>query len=529
MSFKFTMEPRVSYLSELLKEIYEGFLKIPRFQRELVWKPQQQRDLLCSIFEGLPIGALLVWNTRLGNINVYDRIGPFPVRSDVISGSNLYLMDGLQRLSTLYGTLIYPVDEVEPSRRGSLKVKELSVYCDLSAVDVENLFLFESELDPNVRSKSKYVYMPLSLVFKSKELLRFQRTIPTDKEELLDRSDAIVTAFKNYKIPVIPLESDDQALVTKSFERINSRGTVMSEAHMLNALSYSDEFDLLGSIERNREIFLEGVPKWRDIDPEFVLMLLKLNLGFELYSKDTDKLAKSINNDVVAEVFRAISKLSLFAERYLNIESPAEFPYRLQMLGVAHAYMERPKVSYIRLRSWFYITTYTNSFGTTARNSQRALFDLKGYLTSGALKWTLSHKPVIQSLDGIQVNTGAARVKAWTLALRKKYASALDYPDFDFDQRLSPMMPKEFKARGRRPGFYFLLNADQYKSFDVGSLSEDEFDAHFVNAKLLKLYARKDYNGFALERERLMFLYEQENIIMPAATTAKIHDMIKID
>jgi hypothetical protein len=529
MSFKFTMEPRVSYLSELLKEIYEGFLKIPRFQRDLVWKPQQQRDLLCSIFEGLPIGALLVWNTRLPNITVYDRIGPFPVRGDVFTGTNLYLMDGLQRLSTLYGTLIYPIEEVEPSKLLSSRAKELSVYCDLTAENVENLFLFESELDPSIRSKSKYVYMPLSLVFKSKELLRFQRTIPSGREDLLDKSDAIVTAFKNYKIPVIPLESDDQALVTKSFERINSRGTVMTEAHMLNALSYSDDFDLLGSIERNREIFLEGLSKWREIDSEFVLLLLKLKLGFELYSKDTDKLAKDINNDVVAEVFRAIYKLAMFAEERLSIEAPNEFPYRLQMLGIARAFMDRPKANGVRLRAWFYISTYTNSFGTTARNSQRALADLKAYLTTGLFNWTLNHKPSVQSLEGMQVNTIAARTKALILALREQYATGLNLTSFDFHLNLTPMVPKEFKNKGRRPGFYFLLNSEDYKTFEICHLPKSHLTANFINSKAIKLHASGNITGFAAERERLMFEYEREEIIIPAATRAKFHDMLSFD
>lgn len=529
MSFKFTMEPRVSYLSELLKEIYEGFLKIPRFQRDLVWKPQQQRELLCSIFEGLPIGALLVWNTRLSNITVYDRIGPFPVRGDMKTRTNLYLMDGLQRLSTLYGTLIYPVEEIEPSKRSGASVKALSIYCDLTAENVENLFLFESELEPGVKSRAKYNYMPLSLVFKSKELLRFQRTIPSGRDDLLDRSDAIVSAFKNYKIPVIPLESDDQALVTKSFERINSRGTVMTEAHMLNALSYSDDFDLLSSVEKNRERFLEGLPRWREIDSEFVLMLLKLRLGFELYSRDTDKLAQDINNDVVAEVFMAIFKLANFAAEHLSIEAPGEFPYRLQMLGVARAYMDRPRANAARLKAWFYISTYTNSFGTTARNSQRALSDLKDYLSSGDLRWTLNHKPVVQPLDGVQVNTIAARTKALVLALRKQYVRGLGLPDFDFHQKLTLMMPKEFKSKGRRPGFFFLLNSENYKGFDITDLDKQYLSSHFISAKALRLYDSGNLNAFASERERLMFEFEREVLIGPAATKANFHDMIVAD
>ncbi|AGA71650.1 hypothetical protein B479_03670 [Pseudomonas putida HB3267] len=400
------------------------------------------------------------------------------------------------------------------------------MYCDLTAENVENLFLFESELDPSIKLRAKYNYMPLSLVFKSKDLLRFQRTIPGGRDDLLDRSDAIVSAFKNYKIPVIPLESDDQALVTKSFERINSRGTVMTEAHMLNALSYSDKFDLLTSVERNREIFLEGLPKWREIDSEFVLMLLKLRLGFELYSRDTDKLAQDINDGVVAEVFRAIHKLAIFAAEHLSIETPNEFPYRLQMLGVARAYMDQSKPSSARLRAWFYISTYTNSFGTTARNSQRALSDLKDYLSSGDLKWTLNHKPVVQPLDGVQINAIAARTKALVLALRKQYARGLGLTDFDFHQKLTLMIPKEFKNKGRRPGFFFLLNSEGYKDFEIAGLDKEQLSSHFINVKALRFYNNGNLNSFAFERERLMFEFEKEVLIGPAATKANFYGMI---
>ncbi|AMN76871.1 DUF262 domain-containing protein [Pseudomonas azotoformans] len=521
MSFKFTMEPRVSFLSALLKDIYEGILKVPRFQRNLVWKRQQQRELLCSIYEGLPIGALLVWNTRLDNINTYDHIGPFLVEVAPSSTSNIYLMDGLQRLSTLYCMLLHPVDKISTKYSSENKVSDFLMYCDLSADNVENMFLFRDELTADELVRKNYLYMPLDLVFKSKELLRFQRLIPAHMETLLDRCDAVVSAFKDYKIPVIPLESDDQALVTKSFERINSRGTVMSEAHMLNALSYTDKFDLLGSLELYSEKYFEESSKWKEIDTEFVLMLLKLKLGYEIYSKETDKLAKNINDRSISEIFEAIERLAEFSSKYLNIDSPASFPYRLQMLGIARSFLDDPKCSPQLLVSWFYISAYTNAFGTTARNSQRALTDLYDYLKEGSLSWSLNQAPALLALEGIKVNLNAGRIKTWVLAL----AAKLDASNFELykgrDKRLVPVRPKEFIKFERRPGFYFLLGDKSDQKFSIGRMSDIEADAHFVTPELLELYESNNFNEFARIRESLMFAWEVENLIQPSVDLAK--------
>lgn len=521
MSFNSTMEPRVSYLSHLLMEIHNGFLKIPRFQRNLVWSRQQQRELLCSIFEGLPIGALLVWNTRLDNINTYEHIGPFPIKSNGLPNSNIYLMDGLQRLSTLYCTLIYPYETVPVSSTAA--IKDFKVYCDLAADQVEDMFLFEDELSAG--AELQYTYMPLRAAYNSKEFLLYQRSIPLEDVKTIDRADAIVTAFKSYKIPIIPLESDDQTLVTKSFERINSRGTIMSETHMLNALSYTEEFDLLGSIEKNREEHLFELPRWKDIDTEFVLFLLKMKLGYELYSKDTDKLAKNINDDIVSSAFKAISRLANFSSGYLSIESPNMFPYRLQMLGLAYMFMCNKNSSPENLKAWFFITTYTNSFGTTARNSQRALSDLQIFMSEGKeLPWTLNLKPAIQSLEGLQVHGGAARIKAWSLALAGSLSvTTSDNHDFE---KTSPMMLRSFKGNERRPGFYFYLNDKTWKSFDMTKLSEKQKEGHFLNDLLIKLYLDGNFIQFAQERERMMFSWELDNFIIPSAFTAGIYDKI---
>jgi hypothetical protein len=531
MSFKYSMDPRVSYLSELLKEVNEGIIKIPRFQRELVWEWTQQRDLLCSIFEGLPIGALLIWRTRMQNIRSYERIGPFPVAINTGDVINTYLMDGLQRVSTLYG-MVYPFEGEFAAKDRHLS-KRYEVYCDLESETVDDLFLLESEISRKDRIKYAYRFMRLNLVFNTRELLRFQRTIPTDREELLDKIEDIVSAFKNYKIPVIPLETDDQELVTKSFERINTRGTTMSETHMLNALSYSADFDFLAELEQQRERFLGTLPNWRELDVKFVLLLLKNKLGFDPYSKNTDKLAKKISTNAgsIAQVFSAVEKLSKFSEAHLNIDNPNDFPYRLQMLGIASEFFHPNYIRAVdKLKSWFWITTYMNSFGTTARNSQRSLEDLRVFISTGTLPWSSNMEPTVRPLEGLDVNYKSARIKAWAYALAKRLDEVHQTGDHkDMLKRYKGaclVQACEFAGHPKRPGNCFLVDPKLAKTFSVEDLSAIDGSGHFVAASMRKHLKNGMLDRFVTDREREMFMWEQKEIILPALTTAGRPDLL---
>ncbi|WP_324741241.1 hypothetical protein [Pseudomonas veronii] len=172
------------------------------------------------------------------------------------------------------------------------------------------------------------------------------------------------------------------------------------------------------------------------------------------------------------------------------------------------------------LVSWFYLSAYTNAFGTTARNSQRALTDLNSYLQTGNLAWSLNQGPAVLPLEGIKVNLNAGRIKTWVLAL----AARLEVSKIKFykgsEKRLIPIRPKEFIRHERRPGFYFLLGDKPSKNFEISSLSENEASAHFVTPELLDLYLDGQYVEFARLREALMFSWEIENLIEPAAKSA---------
>jgi uncharacterized protein with ParB-like and HNH nuclease domain len=287
MSNQAILEPRVTYMENILADIDRGLLKVPRFQRREVWDWQAQKDLLCSIYEGLPIGSILLWQTNLDKISYRDSLGPFQLPTIEQNQHQSYILDGLQRLTTLYSMVFHPSARKKPQAN----LDDYAVFCNLDETNIDDLFLRQIDLDRLKIAKDDPQYFPLKWVFQTKEMMRFQKKIDSEDELRIDKVDEIVAAFKNYKLPIVPLQSDDQNLVTKSFERVNTRGQIMSETHMLNALSYQqDQFELLALIDQFREQYLMDYPKWREgLEESFILMRLKIAVGMGPYDMQTAK------------------------------------------------------------------------------------------------------------------------------------------------------------------------------------------------------------------------------------------------
>lgn len=523
MSDKFVMDPRVSFVTQILDEIERGIIKIPRFQRELVWKWEQQRDLLCSIFEGIPIGSILVWSTTLENITYYDSIGPFKLQN---SGSlehgtmQMFLMDGLQRMSTLYTILKHPVDS-----SSSKDLSKFQVYADLESNSVSNMFYRRDEILREGNNPDSYRFLPMSIIFDHKSFLRFQRQIPPESEYLIDRADDVLISFKNYKVPMIPMHSDKQELITKSFERINTRGTVMSETHMLNALSYSPEFQLLTSLKRYKNEFLDDAYDVDSIDQALILQLIKLQLGKSIYNKNTDSLAKEINDTVLIKVFKGLQKTLDFVQTELHGTSIQAFPYKLQAVGVCHALINEPSIDYRMLKAWVIVTAYTGSFGVTARNSETALEDFAKYLKSGSLSWSLNIKPII-SIWNDDINFRNSRYKLSAIAQAEKQ-------DFMFGNNLLGKFnekkgkyvkrPIEFQFESKKSGFFFVTDRKD-DEFSLFKLNSTERDSMFLSAEMMDLIKNGKYEEFREKRERAIFNYELSNVFTPAANILNFTD-----
>ena len=50
---------------QLVSEFADGNLAIPEIQRDVVWKPDQVKELISSVFCQYPCGSLIFWEPRL--------------------------------------------------------------------------------------------------------------------------------------------------------------------------------------------------------------------------------------------------------------------------------------------------------------------------------------------------------------------------------------------------------------------------------------------------------------------------------
>ena len=105
MNEKINVKPDTIFLEDLLDDIADGKYKIPVFQRDFVWNSSQMLELFDSILKGYPIGSLLFWKTK--EYKTKSEIGPYIIEKED-SDDAKYVLDGFQRISTLFGVLTNP-------------------------------------------------------------------------------------------------------------------------------------------------------------------------------------------------------------------------------------------------------------------------------------------------------------------------------------------------------------------------------------------------------------------------------------
>jgi hypothetical protein len=349
----YASDPQVQYLVQLLEEVGRGQIQVPRFQRPLVWEPEQQLELLRSVRDGIPMGALMVWRTDK-DVECYPTLGAYSLTDPPPAALRQYLLDGVQRLSTLYAATRVP----DTAGLDDGDADAISVAYDLEAEE----FIFtepEAELAAG--------QLPLDRLLDSVKLLKFQRQVPEEQEHWIARSDELARAFREYKIAVIPIVTNDLGMATRTFQRINSQGTEMGELHMIHALSWSPEFSLLERIHSLKEEHLSPIG-WDECDDErIILAACKTALGFPIYNTHPDDLSSAIRgkDEIVESAIVALADAAAFLRERCLVPDPKMLPYALQAVVVGEVFRVNESIDEDGLKlleAWFWLTMYNEFF-----------------------------------------------------------------------------------------------------------------------------------------------------------------------
>lgn len=272
----------VSELHKIISQAQNKELVLPNFQREFTYERKDQKSLLVSLFCGIPIGTILTLPGQPDSFNFRD-VGR---KSDVKASSSkeklLFLLDGQQRMSTLWYALSDAFDGLSEKQRDRL-------YSDLNAKLRSRWFLRfkrDDNFDHDIWGLKSFSIPPTDL---QADLL------PDAMEDFVEYEAAVKNESLNWggslEYPNRTSELDEREL--KYLEKLEANWYIPIHL-MTNVQAFNTAVQNIGNRRMMELVEMvnhakEG--KYSDLQPE-VKVLLK-----ELFNVSTAKAMKALALD----------------------------------------------------------------------------------------------------------------------------------------------------------------------------------------------------------------------------------------
>lgn len=343
MSAANKITPSNPRLATLLSEVTKGNIKIPVFQRDYVWQDEQIMSLLDSIYQGYPVGSLLLWSTKerlthernVGGFKLPDTPEDYPVN---------YVLDGQQRLTTLYGVF---------NSDAATEDAELASRFDVCFVPSTGEFTHASAVDPATSINLRVILDTTKLL---PELQRFE---PSQQSEIA----ALTERFKDYEFPVVTIKDRTNQEVCRVFQRINSSGTTLSTLELLAAWTWSEQFDLREEIQSLLDRLAEK--GYENLDKTEVMRCLT---AIVLDAIDPEALV-DVKPDMlvsgVTQLKEAMFSTIDFLEKDIQIKNVIFLPFPIMLVPLVRFFAIKPKptaADRTALRRWFWHCTFTQRY-----------------------------------------------------------------------------------------------------------------------------------------------------------------------
>lgn len=419
----YVREAQVQRLPTLMNALREGTLRLPDFQRRFKWNPTQRLTLFDSIARGFPIGTILVWRTsRPDLIRTRNEIGPVPTKAR--TRTTELILDGQQRLTTLFTALgpdvptLAPEDLLDPialvrAVYGTDRDNEAwAVYFDPTEESEDrNPFHLAPRRGPPPLS-----YVPLFLLLKNVPLFRFLATRTSVLNDAqIARVEDLASRVKDYAVPVLPIVTDKFDTAVRSFERVNTGGTKLTQFDIAHALGRKRDVDLDAQFRAIRE-GLEAT-NWEAIDDDVLGYTTKLAVGQSVYSFNAsafvDKLSEA--KDLPQQIGLAMAEAIAFLRDQCGVHGRASIPYQFQLVLLSELFRRNAVTAYPSLTEgaerWFWMTTFSEHFASQRRI--QTSMDVLDALARGVAVQRVVDDPTLDPLG--RINFTRARYKGFLL------------------------------------------------------------------------------------------------------------------
>lgn len=396
-----TFDSTKDSLQNLLRNIHDGKMQLPDFQRGWTWDDAHICGLLASISLGYPIGVVMLLET--GNSAV--RFQPRPIEGVTDArntGPERLILDGQQRLTSLYLALCTRQPVATRDARG--KSIRRWYYMDIakaldSNADREEAIvsLPEDKKQRNFRGEIVVDYstieqecaagmFPMDLVFdiarQNDWMMHYLQMQPDSIQERLtiwnDFLANLIHPFQQYQVPLIVLKKETpKGAICQVFEKVNTGGVALNVFELLTATYAADDFRLRPDWEaRSKTLYrhrvLEGV------EDTYFLQCLTL-VSTYLHKRRSPETAVSCKRKDILDlpldeyqtladgVVRGFEKAAKFLHMQ-HIFAARDVPYTTQLVPLAAMLVvlgERADEEPVRakLERWFWCGVFGELYG----------------------------------------------------------------------------------------------------------------------------------------------------------------------
>lgn len=253
-------------LKQLLENVDSGALQLPEFQRGWTWDDDRIRNIIASLSQGYPMGALMQLECG-GDVKLKYR--PFEGTSVKDVSASFLVLDGQQRLTSLYRSLFSK--EVVTTVDARKQPLERYYYLDIrkcldpdedrldAIVSVPKSKVITKDIGREVvRDLSTLEQELIELCFPANKifdeydwLMPFIEHYGTQSEEFQlwkEFKSNVLDTMTGYVLPVIKLGKETpREAVCKVFENVNTGGVSLTVFELVTASFATYDFDLRGN------------------------------------------------------------------------------------------------------------------------------------------------------------------------------------------------------------------------------------------------------------------------------------------
>lgn len=257
-------------LGELLEGVGKGTHQLPEFQRSWTWDDGRIRNIIASLTQGYPMGALMRLECGGGEVRLKYRA--FEGAHGISREPDYLVLDGQQRLTSLYCSL-FGKDPVSTSNERGQKLSRF-YYLDMRKCldpeeDREDAIVSISDKRVVTEDIGRKIVLDLTSREREIEELMFPANLVFDSQgrddwftEFIEHyglkseeyalwkhfKEDVLRTMEDYKIPVITLgKTTPREAVCKVFENVNTGGVSLTVFELVTAAFATYDFDLRGN------------------------------------------------------------------------------------------------------------------------------------------------------------------------------------------------------------------------------------------------------------------------------------------